>query len=354
MKSLSKFYIVNFLLIQKESSDRKLDTIYMNMEREFDMRAKLLSPNESSKLFPLHEVAYRGELGKAKLYVEEKQHNPLQMDSYGNTAVHYAAAGGSLLMLKYFVEERQCSAACLSITGRTPLHYAAEHKHLELVKYLVAGQQMDPMIQDKQGVTVLHSACVGGDIQIIHYLIKELTKYSPLHDVVNDRVKVGNAPIHFAALYGHLNLVKLFIAEFKCDPNILGWWDRTPLHASAQEGHLDVVKYLVDEEMCDVLCSDRDGVTPLHLAAAKGQLDTVKFLADRSGHTLVANVVNDTPLHWAAEFGQLDVIKFFVQALNCSTELKGHLNMTPLEIAGRNGHIHVTQYLCQLCQELEL
>lgn len=340
--------------MQKESSARKLDSLYMNMEREFDMRAKLLSPNESSKLFPLHEAAYGGELGKVKIYLEENEYNPLRMDSYGNTAVHYAAAGGSLLTLKFFVEERQCSAACLSINGRTPLHFAAEHKHFDLVNYLIADQQMDPMIQDKHGVTVLHSACVGGDIQIIHYLIKELTKYSPLHAVINERVKAGNAPIHFAALYGHLNVIKLFIAEFKCDPYILGWWDRTPLHASAQEGHLDVVRYLVDEEMCDVLCYDKDRVTPLHLAAAKGQLDTVKFLAERSGNPLVVNIVNDTALHWAAEFGQLEVIKFFVETLGCSAELKGHLNMTPLEIAGRNSHSHVTQYLCQLCQELDL
>ena len=93
-------------------------------------------------------------------------------------------------------------------------------------------------------------------------------------------------------------------------------------------------------------------MTPLHLAAAKGQLDTVKYLTERGGNPLVVNKINDTPLHWAAEFGQLEITKYFVETLNCSVELKGHLNMTPLEKAGRNGHIHVTQYLCQLCQEL--
>lgn len=81
-------------------------------------------------------------------------------------------------------------------------------------------------------------------------------------------------------------------------------------------------------------------------------MDTVKFLTERSGNPLVVNKINDTPLHWAAEFGQLEVMKYFVETLNCSAELKGHLSMTPLEKAGRNGHIHVTQYLCQLCQEL--
>ena len=222
--------------MQKESSDRKLENFYMNMEHEFDMRAKLLSPSESS-ILPLHGAAYRGDIETVKRLLEESRHNPLQMDSYGNTAVHYAAAGGSLLSLKYFIEERQCSAACLNMNQQTPLHFAAEHKHLELVKYLVANQQMDPMIQDKHGVTILHAASVGGDVQIIRYLINELTKYSPLHDVMNERVEAGNAPIHFAALYGHLNVVRLFITKFKCDPSILGWWDRTPLHASAQEGH---------------------------------------------------------------------------------------------------------------------
>jgi len=57
--------------------------------------------------------------------------------------------------------------------------------------------------------------------------------------------------LHYAARYGHLNIVQFFISEKNCSPNIPGDNDGTPLHYAAANGQLHIVKYLIDEQGCD-------------------------------------------------------------------------------------------------------
>ena len=63
-----------------------------------------------------------------------------------------------------------------------------------------------------------------------------------------------------------------------CDKNIHGPYSRTPLHCAAEFGHLHIVKYLIDEQGCNPSCLDEDKYTPLHCAAIKGHINVVKFL----------------------------------------------------------------------------
>ena len=60
--------------------------------------------------------------------------------------------------------------------------------------------------------------------------------------------------------------------------NIPGQYGDTPLHYAALGGHLRVVKYLIDEQSCNPSHLDNQIKTPLHWAAVKRHMDTVKFL----------------------------------------------------------------------------
>lgn len=165
-----------------------------------------------------------------------------RLDSNGDNALHYEAIGGHLLVAKYLIEEQSLVPACPGWYGYTPLHWAAQYNNLEMVNYLVAEQQVDPQCQNEDGLTPL---------KVIRYLVNEMTKHTPLNDVVYDRTKEGYTPLHLAALYGHLPVVKLFITELNIDPNTPGFRGRPPLHDAAQQGHLDIVKYLIEELKCD-------------------------------------------------------------------------------------------------------
>jgi len=72
-----------------------------------------------------------------------------------------------------------------------------------------------------------------------------------------------------------------------------GW---TPLYEAIHQGHLDVVKLLVAEG-ADVDHKDLAGWTPLYLAAYYGHLEIVKFLAVQVIHLLIVFLYIPTYLH---------------------------------------------------------
>ena len=67
----------------------------------------------------------------------------------------------------------------------TPLHFASQLGHLDLVRYLVTEQQIDPLCEDS-GITPLHLACVGGHQAVVEFLSYELTKHTPITELVSD------------------------------------------------------------------------------------------------------------------------------------------------------------------------
>jgi len=52
------------------------------------------------------------------------------------------------------------------------------------------------------------------------------------------------APLHYAALNGHLEIVKILI-EKGVNVSARDDWDRTPLHWAAYNGHVEVAKELI-------------------------------------------------------------------------------------------------------------
>ena len=147
--------------------------------------------------------------------------------------------------------------------------------------------------------------------------------------------------LHLAVERGHLNIVKFFISNLNCDPNIPGGpCGGTSLHKAAEFGHLHIVKYLIDKQDCNPSCLDDLKSTPLHHAAAKGHVDIVEFLTVHkhcnplSGHM--------SALHCAVLGGQLQMVKFLVEKLKCSPDISGPSNLTPLQIAENT---EIAQYL---------
>ena len=316
--------------------------------------------DDSSSSHKLCLASKKGYLKAVKYLTEENRLNPLQEDKDGKNAIYYAAKGGQLAVLKYFIKDQGHNPGSASSTRRlagwTPLHVAARYNHLELVRYLVAEEKVDPMCQTDNGDTPLHKACYSdNNMDVVIYLVNAMSQHLPLKDVVRCQGKDGKTPLHTAALYGQLKLVKYFISEFNCDPNIVstgehrrptGGGGRIALHATVQGGHLHVAKFLIEDHHCDPSHCDYDKVSPLHMAAQLGHLAVVQYLTLKQHcDPLCTDVRNDTPLHYAANHGHLEVVRFMIETLRCPPDIRGYRNETSLDKARRYGHHHVFKYL---------
>ena len=86
----------------------------------------------------------------------------------------------------------------------------------------------------------------------------------------------GATPLHFAAFYGHLDIVKILVenkAELECE-NIRY---ETALFISIDKEHEDISKYLIQKGAnVNLTVPDRSG--PLFMAICNGQVNVVKLL----------------------------------------------------------------------------
>ena len=189
------------------------------------------------------------------------------------------------------------------------------------------------------GVTTageIHTAATAGDIPVLTRLITE----NP--DIVNSLDEAGSAPIHLAALNGHLEAVRLLV-ENGADV-ALGDGDNTsPLSCAAMRGHLEVARYLLDNGAPAV---DRDnfGNMPILSAAGTGNFELMQLLLDHGATADVADNRGSTVLHKAVFRGNGELIDFLVNSGADLSALDADGN-SPLIMACYGGRVDVIDAL---------
>ena len=137
----------------------------------------------------------------------------------------------------------------------------------------------------------------------------------------------GRIPLHYAALNGHTNVVKLLIAT-----------------------ELDLIKERLSSKerrkakSANVNVQDNEGKTPLHLSALKGHKEVVRLLIARGAKVMATTKFGDTPLHCAAGEGHKDVVELLI-AKEADVNARDGRNKTPLYLASERGHAKVADLL---------
>ena len=291
---------------------------------------------------PLLVAAYEGNLTAVKRCIEVEGCDPMQLNEHGYTALHIATHAGRLNVIKYLVEEVGLSAAIVfeSKVGWTPLHIAIMTDNVPLVKYFFSSGHIDPMYLDGVKQTPLHYACGIGNLILVEYLINEAQKHQSIESVVNIQTPDNSSLLHFAALSGSLEVVKLLTEKFNVSPNkrntMCNSIGNTPLHFAASRGHTDVVRFLTINKKCDpaIKTSNYLGRTALHLAAQFGFLSTVEFLIKYfKGLGELVDSNKWTPLHYAVQSGNLAVVKLLTLNNPASIVSRDKYGNTPLHLA---------------------
>ena len=127
----------------------------------------------------------------------------------------------------------------------------------------------------------------------------------------------GESPLMLAALKGHLELVAKMVKK-GADVNKTGW---TPLHYAASFGHVSVMKLLLDNHAY-IDAESPNGSTPLMMASMYGNPQSVKLLLDEGADPLLKNQVGLTALQFAERGNRPDSAELLTKAMR-SKQLTG-------------------------------
>ncbi len=253
-----------------------------------------------------------------------------------STALHYAAADGNIALVEYLVGLNTLDLEAQSIVGVTPLSCAVWFGHIEVVKFLLEkGASVHVKEQSENSPFLM--AAREGQLEVV----KVLAQYCDVRVVVcNEKLTA----LHYAARYGHLQLVKYLVGLNKFDLETQSINGRTPLVWACDGGHIEVVKFLLEKD-AKIDVRDQDGISPLLRAAGKGQLEMVKVLEKYCDVRLEVCNEKLTALHYAACNGHLGVVEYLVGLNNFNLEAQDIDGLTPLSWAARQGHLHIVKSL---------
>lgn len=318
----------------------------------------------------------------------------INFDISDGRAVNVAAAAGHANVLKYFMDLSENNAE----DGRKPSSYnfianapslldlAATNGHEEVVDIIFAYcRRRDSegceyaYINEKSelsGRTAFFSAVMSGHENIVHNLLVRGAQI----------MAHGTTAIHFAAEYGHEEILRMLleiaVTDFDGDDNaetsdtdvfsdgtevtyserLLHSFDSegdTPLHKAANNGHSAIVGLMLENphlvtarkvhtktgwRFMGIEHMNSDGYTALHLAARGGHLDALKILRD-NGATIARTCDRGwTALHLAADGGHEAVVHWLLQN-GARLYANAHAGPNALRLAVSGGHDGVVRAL---------
>jgi ankyrin repeat protein len=191
----------------------------------------------------------------------------------------------------------------------------------------------------------------------------------------------GMSPIHVAAHFGHLEVVKRLVDHVGVSANHAAATKSTPLLIACIRGHKHVVEYLLAWDGIRIDVPDSRNLTPLMAASRYGNQDICRILLDNGARMDLRNHAGLTTLHLAAMGGKLatvqllhekkadmnttgspyartpllltmmnrqeqylEVAKCLIQA-GAAVNIKDDNGTTPLHVACKHGHLELVKLL---------
>ncbi len=131
--------------------------------------------------------------------------------------------------------------------------------------------------------------------------------------------------IHQASENGDDELIRMLVSDFGADVNYLDSFNLTTVAYAAATGQLDTVRMLITEFGCDPCkTQELDGLTQPSRRVVNCRLSSTEYWFGLYG---------STPLHLAVVGGHAAVIRALICEFNCSPNIKGFNDRTPLHLA---------------------
>jgi len=147
------------------------------------------------------------------------------------SGLHCASFFGIVEIVASLVEAEGCDLNQMDSSGNTPLHWAASNGHEGVVKMLLGRYEVDPDKPDNDGKTPLWRAALSGHEGVVKMLLGRDDVDPDLSD------NYGRTPLGRAASNGHEGVVKMLLGRDEVNPDKPDNYGRTALWRAALSGH---------------------------------------------------------------------------------------------------------------------
>lgn len=248
----------------------------------FEQLAKTQNPNH----FSLYLAAINDEFDS----VQKLHDQGLPIDSRwidGNTALAAVAKNGNKDMVTFLLSLGSSPIPIGCYWPDLPAMIAMLEGHVEIAltlmksteDYLAKASYQECKHIKMQLVALLHHCCRVGATQVARMVLTSRVRINP-----NTEFKNHRAPIHTAAKYGQLSIVKLLVV-FKAKVSLpTEIYCNTALHYACFHGHLNVAQFLLKQPKVSLNCTNIQHETPLYsvLRRQLGTNEKTSFVRENS------------------------------------------------------------------------
>lgn len=170
--------------------------------------------------------------------------------------------------------------------------------------------------------------------EVSYDIIDTLLKASDTDPNLAESTPRGLRPLHIVAKLGQVKLATLFLDGCKkstCDINAADKGGATPLHFAARYGHSDMVSYLLGKS-ADMLKADDCGRTVLHRACEYDNKDVAKIFLDEGMDINVTDNYGWSALFHSVFFSNLEMTKFLLDN-GARVDSRDFYGYSPLQLA---------------------
>ena len=185
----------------------------------------------------------------------------------GETALIAAAKVGNTKMVKFLLSAGASPIPLGCYWPDLPAMIAMLADHAEVAfilmqsteDYLLRANNHEKKHIKMQLVALLHHCCRVGAVKVAKMVLNSRARINP-----NTEFRKHRAPIHIAAKYGQLSMIKLLIA-YKADVTLrTEIYCNTALHYACFYGHLDIAQFLLSQMKVSINCTNIQHETPLY------------------------------------------------------------------------------------------
>ncbi|XP_037115828.1 ankyrin repeat and death domain-containing protein 1B isoform X1 [Syngnathus acus] len=178
------------------------------------------------------------------------------------------------------------------------------------------GKGLNANAKNAHNRTALHYAVAGKNKEAVELLLRRRVQ-------VDQRDKFGVAPIHLAAWFGSLDILKSLVWA-GAEQNVENEEGLNILHCAAINNHIDIVEYIINDlQMKELDKDDHSGHRAFAMAAEHGCMQMLEMLMEPYYNmaTMKPNKGGDTPLHLAARNGHLDAVHLLLLSFDVRDEV---------------------------------